>query len=505
MTRQLLQVFDKYQHARREFVHTVAEQASRSENISCLMDYGVLSLLHPLLLDSVAVIQQAAALALGRLANHSESIAQLIVDAGILPEIVSGLSSPDNYYKRNACFVLRAIAKHSSLLAQKIVDAEALDPLVVCLESFDIKVREAAAWALGFISKHSADLAQAVVDANAIQFLISSVQEQELSLKRIAVSSLGEIAQHSSELAQSVIDARAISNIAPLLNSNDAKLKQQVCSTLAHIAKHSVDCAELVVEGEIFPNALHCLKDKDPTVRKSASTLIHEIVKHTQELSTLVINVGGAPALVQYLRPEMGNEPFHAILCIGYVASFSSSLTQQLIQEDASSVVVDVFNRTKQPHIKASAAWTIGQLGKHSPDQAATLTKLNVLDLLLNTHLDHNATEDLKLKTSRSLKLIIEKTNEIEELRPLIEKSPDKILKYVLEQISKIIPKNPKSKVPFLTSGGFQAIQKIPAETGSKLRDYIDAINSCYPESAARFYSPEFPQALISEIEAFDQ
>jgi hypothetical protein len=102
MTRQLLQVFEKYQHSRREFVQTIAEQASRSENIKNLMDLDVLSLLRPLLLDKVSTIQQTAALAVGRLANYHNDIAEQIVAADILKEVVLGLSSEDNYYRRNA-------------------------------------------------------------------------------------------------------------------------------------------------------------------------------------------------------------------------------------------------------------------------------------------------------------------------------------------------------------------------------------------------------------------
>jgi hypothetical protein len=86
----------------------------------------------------------------------------------------------------------------------------------------------------------------------------------------------------------------------------------------------------------------------------------------------------------------------------------------------------------------------------------------------------------------------------------LIEPAPDKIKKYVLEQIAKLLPKNPKAKVPFVTSGGFQSVQKIVPEPGSKIREYIDLINQCYPEQAVRYYSPQYPQDLISEIEAME-
>jgi HEAT repeat protein len=504
MSRQLIQVFDKYQKGRREFVQTIAQHASRPENISNLMDAGVLSLLRPLLLDNVPTIQQTAALALGRLANYKESIAEQIVAAGILPEIVAGLGSSDNYYKRNACFVIRTISKHSATLAQQSVDAGALDPLVKCLEAFDNKVRESAAWALGFIATHTDALAQAVVDANAITFLITAVQDPELSLRRIAVSSLGDIAKHTRELAQSVVDARAISNIAPLLTASDPKLKQQVCSTLAQIAKHSIDLAELVVEGEIFPHALHALKDKDAGVRKYAAALVREVVKHTQELSQLVINVGGAAALIEYLKPESGNDPLNAVMAVGYIASFSQSLATALLNEGAPGAVLKVFVSAKQSHVRSSAAWALGQLGKHSPEHASTLTTLNALALLLDAHNDENAGDDVKLQTKRALKSIIDKCTEIQALQPLITAAPEKVLKYVLEQISKLLPKNPKARVPFVTSGGFQAVQKITTEPGSKIRDYIDVINNCYPDQAVRYYSPQYPQALIQEIESFD-
>lgn len=504
MSRQLLKDFESYKNARRDFVRIVAEEANRPANVQTLIDLEVLSLLRPLLLDNVSSIQQTAALAIGRLANGSEEVAIKVVDAGILPEIVAGLSSSDKHIQQNSCFVIRTIAKHSEALAQKCVDAKALDPLVKCLSKFVAKVRESAAWAIGAIASHKPELAQAVVDANAIQYLISAVQEPELSLKRICVCALGDIAKQNSDLAQCVIEARAIPTIAPLLKDSDAKLKQQVCTTLAHIAKHSIDSAELVVEAEIFPAAMHCLRDKDAGVRKAASVLIREIVGHTQDLAQLVVRVDGAAALVNFLRPEQNNEPLHAVIAIGYIASFSQALATEMIKADAPSAVLQVFNTTKNDNVKAMCAWTLGQLGRHSSDNASKLASLNVLSLLLKAHNAKGASEETKLKTKRALKMLIEHTNEIEALQPLIEEAPDKIKKYVLEQISKLLPKNPKMRIPFVTSGGFQAVQKINAEAGTKIRDYIDAINACYPEQAQRFYSPKYPEHLLQEIDNYE-
>ena len=503
MSRQLQQVFEKYQRDRREYVQAIAEAASRSENTEILVKMGVLQLLRPLLLDNVSAIQQTAALAIGRLANYKEEYAEQIIAAGILPEIVAGISSTDPYYKRNSCFVIRTISKHSPALAQQCVDAGALEPLVNCFTGFDTKVKEAAAWALGFIATHTPELAQSVVDANAIQYLIEAVQDPELSLRRIAVASLGDIAKHSVVLAQDVINVRAISYISPLLQAQDAKLKQQVCITLSHIAKHSVDCAELVVEGEIFPATLTCLADKDTGVRRAAARLVETVVKHSQELAQLVVTVGGAAALVQYLKSD--NEPLHAVMAIGFIAAFSQSLATTLIQEGAPSVVLNVFVSSKDNAIKAATAWSLGQIGKHSPTHASTLTQLNVLTLLLDAYNEAPKDEEnLRQKAKRALKFIIDKTTEIQSLQPLIKKSDQKILKYVLAQIAKLLPKDQKARVPFVTSGGFQEVQKIQAEPGTKIREYIEVINSCFPDHAVRYYSPSYPASLLQEIESYE-
>ena len=51
-----------------------------------------MSLLRPLLLDIVPTIQQTAALALGRLANYNDDLAEAVVRGDILPQLVYSLA-----------------------------------------------------------------------------------------------------------------------------------------------------------------------------------------------------------------------------------------------------------------------------------------------------------------------------------------------------------------------------------------------------------------------------
>ena len=62
------------------------------------LNLGVMALLRPLLLDNVPSIQQSAALALGRLANYSDELAEAVVSNEILPQLVYSLSEQNVSY-----------------------------------------------------------------------------------------------------------------------------------------------------------------------------------------------------------------------------------------------------------------------------------------------------------------------------------------------------------------------------------------------------------------------
>ncbi|MEW5306791.1 MAG: hypothetical protein WDW36_009229 [Sanguina aurantia] len=187
-TRAVLQTFERYQKERVAFVTQVAEMARNPQNIEALQQAGAMALLRPLLLDNVPSIQQSAALALGRLANYSDDLAEAVVQNEILPQLVYSLSEQNRFYKQAAAFCLRAVAKHSPELAQSVIDSGALDSLVTCLEEFDPGVKEAAAWTLGYIAGHNAELAQQVVDAGAVPLLVLCVQRRRLQTEWDAAS-----------------------------------------------------------------------------------------------------------------------------------------------------------------------------------------------------------------------------------------------------------------------------------------------------------------------------
>lgn len=128
-----------------QFVQTVADLASRPQNIEILQnagkkeDYktvlalaaapsvysppllsspaGVMPMLRPLMLDVVPSIQQTAALALGRLADHSDDLAEAVVKEDILPQLVHSLASQNvstsSFGRASVVVYRRQVVQHS--------------------------------------------------------------------------------------------------------------------------------------------------------------------------------------------------------------------------------------------------------------------------------------------------------------------------------------------------------------------------------------------------------
>ncbi|XP_069369105.1 sperm-associated antigen 6 [Paralichthys olivaceus] len=501
--RQIIQVFEQYQRSRMQFVQTVADLATRPQNIETLQTAGVMSLLRPLILDVVPSIQQTAALALGRLADHSDDLAEAVVREDILPQLVHSLVSQNRFYKKAAAFVLRAVAKHSPDLAQAVVACGGVDALVLCLEDFDPGVKEAAAWALGNVARHNELLAQSVVEAGAVPLLLLCLREPEMALKRIAASTLSDICKHTPELAQAVVDTGAVAHLAQMILNPDAKLKRQVFSALSQISKHSVALAEMVIEAEIFPAALACLRDPDEYVRKNVTTLMREVVKHSPELSQVIVNCGGMSSVIDSLGECQGSLRLPGIMMLGYIAAQNENLAMGIILSKGVHQLALCLSEEPEQHIKAATAWSIGQIGHHTPEHAKAVATANLLPSLLQLYMEASSSEDLQVKSKKALKSILQKCTYLPALEPLLYDAPSNILKHVVCQFSKVLPHDSKARRLFVTSGGLKKVQEIDAEQGSPLQEYINAINSCFPEEIVRYYSPGYSEVLLERLENY--
>ena len=461
MSRELLRPFEEYQKARINFVQTIADLASKSQNIEALNAAGVMALLRPLLLDTVPSIQQSAALAIGRLANYSEELATSVVENNIIPQLIFSLSKPNKFFKKVTCYVFKSVAKHSALLAEEVVKSGALEPLVECLDEFDTGVKEAASWALGFIAKHSPELAHKVIQARAVDSLVLCLQEPDLLLKRASALTLSYIASHSEQLAKPVSEF-GLDTIIFFLSYNDTQLKRNICQLLGNIARHSAELAAQIIARIQNPQKLlNCLKYPDDIVKKNAAFCICELVNKSPENAQVICDSGGAGILVDYITNVKGDARLYGILALGFISSFKKELAWTVIEAKAINQLFDALHNEINPQIKAAACYSLGHIGRHSTKHAKEVSDANVLSLMLYYYQDKKMNDYLRNKAKSSLKKIINNCDNLSALEPLLQVSPDKILKHILNQYIKYLKTNNTELKNFIQNGGLQKLQEL--------------------------------------------
>ena len=449
MSRELLRPFEEYQKARINFVQTIADLASKSQNIEALNAAGVMAL-------------------------------------------IFSLSKPNKFFKKVTCYVFKSVAKHSALLAEEVVKSGALEPLVECLDEFDTGVKEAASWALGFIAKHSPELAHKVIQARAVDSLVLCLQEPDLLLKRASALTLSYIASHSEQLAKPVAEF-GLDTIIFFLSYNDTQLKRNICQ------RHSAELAAQIIARIQNPQKLlNCLKYPDDIVKKNAAFCICELVNKSPENAQVICDSGGAGILVDYITNVKGDARLYGILALGFISSFKKELAWTVIEAKAINQLFDALHNEINPQIKAAACYSLGHIGRHSTKHAKEVSDANVLSLMLYYYQDKKMNDYLRNKAKSSLKKIINNCDNLSALEPLLQVSPDKILKHILNQYIKYLKTNNTELKNFIQNGGLQKLQELrfddkikssPIKT--KLLRLINTINSYYPPEIVKYYTPE--------------
>ncbi|CAK68198.1 unnamed protein product (macronuclear) [Paramecium tetraurelia] len=69
---------------------------------------------------------------------------------------------------------------------------------------------------------------------------------------------------------------------------------------------------------------------------------------------------------------------------------------------------------------------------------------------------------------------------------------------------SKRLCPNDNAAKKFVLSEGLKKIQEIKANPGSKLRQYIDEINSFYPPEIIQYYSAGYEQQLLKKLDDYN-
>ncbi|GAB4823776.1 hypothetical protein N2152v2_010822 [Parachlorella kessleri] len=318
MSRPVVNALDRYQRERLVFAQAALDFTRQPENVETLVAGGAISLLQHLSQDVSPGIQHLATLALGRLATHSQEVAESLVTGDFQHFLVNKVratlneaqtrgSSPEQQIRRAAALCLKGLTRHSEALAERAVSGSgAVEVMVAALKDRDTDTQEAAAWVLGNMAGHSAKLATMVADAAAVVPLAACLSSGELAVKRIAASALSDIAKHGVELAQRLVEAGAVEQLVATLRSptgKDMRLRRQACCALGQIAKASPELASKVLQRGGLAEFQRCLAAEDAVARRHAALALRDVAKLAQGCAQTMADRGCLSALVAALGP----------------------------------------------------------------------------------------------------------------------------------------------------------------------------------------------------------
>ena len=324
-------------------------------------------------------------------------------------------------------------------------------------------------------------IAQEVVNTGAINTIATCLVSKENELVRVSVMTLSEISKHNSELATKVINTpKVLNSLMQCMSHNDWEIRQQACTCIANIAKHTNELAQRIADADIHPKLISCIKD-EKNVQRQAVLCAKEISCHNLELARMACEKYGLlPFVIDYLNNSKGGK-LHGATMLGYVAGFDNELAKVVVKEGGHISLISVLNEEPEDFVKAAAAWSLGQIGKHSHELSKSLVDQNVLTDLIRIYKEPTGAEVLKKKVKRSLKLIIQQCIIIERLMELIECDNGKIMIHILSQIVSVLKADTEEKKQFLEKGYLEKIKEIKIEDTSKLKTIIDEFTDLYP------------------------
>lgn len=66
------------------------------------------------------------------------------------------------------------------------------------------------------------------------------------------------------------------------------------------------------------------------------------------------------------------------LMALGYIAAFSETLALAVIAEKGLEPLCAAVAQETEDHLRAAAAWSLGQIGRHAPDHAKAVADTGV-------------------------------------------------------------------------------------------------------------------------------
>ncbi|XP_030760627.1 importin subunit alpha-1-like [Sitophilus oryzae] len=262
-----------------------------SEQTAAVVQEGAIPKLQALLLSPRLDVCEQAVWALGNIAGDGPMTRDLVLAAGVLPNILR-LIEPNTSVSllRNAVWAISNLCRNKNPFPDFEAVRPALPTLAKLLSYQDRDVLADTCWALSYLTDGNNDKIQAVLDTGLINRLVELLDSPESLVLTPALRAVGNIVTGNDVQTDAVINAGALNVMTKLLQHYRLNIIKEAAWTISNVTAGNSEQIQKVLDAGIMPVLLHVLATGDFKSQKEAAWAVTNYTSggSIQQLAKLV-------------------------------------------------------------------------------------------------------------------------------------------------------------------------------------------------------------------------
>ncbi|KIO22816.1 hypothetical protein M407DRAFT_215885, partial [Tulasnella calospora MUT 4182] len=291
---------------------------------------------------------------------------QPVIDAGLVPTLISLLDSEDTYLQGEASWIVTNIASGTTQQTGLVVEAGAIPKLIGLSTSASEDVSDHAVWALANIVGDSPGLRDRIEDEGGIDTFLRLVNNAGTTPPKVRRRAVWGVSNYLNSWPENNLSIMRVRNLHEAISEDDMKSIIDAIQALCRILDRGVKRSD-VIETGVVPRLVHLLADSSfrGATQKHALKCMGYFVDGDDDDADAVIDAGLLPALLVLIEAKNQDLRQMALWNASNIAAGSLSQVYALLDCGLLKLAVGILMDDLSPTIcRREACWMVSNLSE---------------------------------------------------------------------------------------------------------------------------------------------